>query len=445
MGHNYTIMKLNGASLPLCVLLASLPFADSFAQSFVGTNAPGQATNYTFTVGAGATNLSLVISNNASAYSYLLVKKGGSPTDAVFDFASRLNGQTNQINLENPEYSTGTYGLRVSTPGSSTAQAFQVALTTNRSDLRSAGYPVLKPLVFSTTGNLTNTGPGAWHYFQVDMPSNLLTGWRIVLSTNAAGGNPDLYVRRGGLPTTGTYDKASVNQAIDTIIFTSAETTNSTYFIGVYLPAGPANSTSYTLSSELASVTTLTWDPGITDAGTQGYTNQSGTGGDYYFAITTLGTADGVWRTALNVQSGEADVYLRLGSLPSTGYYNYASARVGSDGFVLAQGPQFSAGQNWYLLVHATPGAQWNLVTGEAYVQQLPPLAADASSGATVTMGAEGMHFFKTTITTNTLAWRLGLNGLNNPLYVKTTAAPVPYSTSTYDLTQPSQIGRAHV
>jgi uncharacterized protein YmfQ (DUF2313 family) len=113
---------------------------------------------------------------------------------------------------------------------------------------------------------------------------------------------------------------------------------------------------------------------------------------------------------------------------------------VGSDGFVLAQGPQFSAGQNWYLLVHATPGAQWKLVTGEAYVQQLPPLAADASSGAAVTMGAEGMHFFKTTITTNTLAWRLGLNGLNNPLYVKTTAAPVPYSTSTYDLTQPGQM-----
>ena len=101
-------MKLHCASLPLCVLLASLPFADSFAQSFVGTNAPGQATNYTFTVGAGATNLSLVISNNASAYSYLLVEKGGNPTDTVFDFASRLNGQTNRINLENPEYSAGT-------------------------------------------------------------------------------------------------------------------------------------------------------------------------------------------------------------------------------------------------------------------------------------------------------------------------------------------------
>jgi hypothetical protein len=55
-------------------------------------------------------------------------------------------------------------------------------------------------------------------------------------------------------------------------------------------------------------------------------------------------------------------------------------------------------------------------------------------------MGAEGMRFFKTTITTNTLAWRLGLNGLNNQLYLKTTAAPVPHNTSTYDLTQPGQM-----
>ena len=430
-------MKISNAQL-LLLLSVALPQERSFAQTFIGTNAPGQGTNYSFTVGAGATNLSLVISNSASAYSFLLLKQGGTPTDTVFDFASRLVGQTNQINLEVPEYAAATYGLRVSTPGTSATQPFQVLLTTNRTDLRSAAHPVVKPLVFSTTGRLTNSGSGAWHYFQVDMPSNLLTGWRLVLSTNVAGGNPDLYVRRGGLPTTGTYDKASVNQAIDTIIFTSAEATNSTYFVGVNL--GAVTNANYTLSAELASVTTLTWDPGTTDAGTEVFTNLSLTGGDYYFAITTLGTADGVWRTALNVQSGEADVYLRLGSLPSTGSYNYASTRVGSDGFVLAQGPQFSAGQNWYLLVHATPGAQWNLVTGEAYVQQLPPLATDASSGATATMGAEGMHFFKTTISTNTLAWRLGLNGLNNQLYVKTTAAPVPYSTSTYDLTQPGQM-----
>ena len=86
-----------------------------FTQSFNGTNAPGAGTNFTFTPAAGVTNLSVVVSNNAAAYSYVLLKKGGTPTDTDFDFIARLSGQTNEINLEMPEYSAGTYGLRIST------------------------------------------------------------------------------------------------------------------------------------------------------------------------------------------------------------------------------------------------------------------------------------------------------------------------------------------
>ena len=363
----------------------------------------------------------------------------GTPTDTSFEFIARLNGQTNEINLESPEYAPGTYGLRVSTPAASTLQAFAAVLTTNRTDLRSAKYPVSKPLVFSTTGFLTNSGSGAWQYFQVDVPSNLLTGWRIVVSsTNAT--PPYLYIRQGQLPTTSAYDVLSYGTSIDTVTYNSTQAVPGTYFIGVYLSAGAPSSANYVLGAELASVTTLIWDPGTTQAGTEAYTNHSTTGGDYFFAITTETTADGVWRNALNVQSGQASLYLLQGSIPSTNSYNYASTRAGSNGFVLAQSQQFNPGQNWYILVHATPNAQWNLVTGEAYVQQLPPLAADSSSSSTNTMGAEGMAFFKTTIPTGTLAWRLGLDGLPNQLYVKSTLAPLPYNTSTYDLTQPGQM-----
>src|SRR5271165_3688634 len=112
-------MKTILSGLSLCsMLLLGLPAS---AQTFVGTNSPGVGTNFTFTIGAGATNLSLVVSNSASAYSYLLVKQGGTPTDTVFDFAARLDGQTNEIDLEAPEFATGTYGLRVSTPATSAA------------------------------------------------------------------------------------------------------------------------------------------------------------------------------------------------------------------------------------------------------------------------------------------------------------------------------------
>ena len=237
-------------------------------------------------------------------------------------------------------------------------------MTTNRPDLRSAAYPVSKPLVFSTTGTLNNSGSGAWQYFQVDVPSNLLSGWRLTLSSSSAT-TPALYVLRDGLPTTGAYDKTSSAPTVETLIFSSAEATNATYFIGVYLPADGAGSANYTLNAELASTTTLAWDPGLTDAGTTGFTNHSASGGDYYFAITTQSTADAVWRTALNVVSGQAAVYLAQGLAPATNSYSYASTSAGSNGFVLSQtGNQFAPGQNWFLLVRASPGAQWNLVSG---------------------------------------------------------------------------------
>ena len=427
--------------LNLCLLsiLAGLTAPSIQAGLFVGTNSPGQGTNFSFTIPAGATNLSVVVSNNtAAAYSWLFLESNGVPTTSSYEFTSRLVGVSNQINLESPEFATGNYGLLVFTPTSSTSQGFDVVVSSNLSNLRTANYPVSKGLVFSTTGYLTNSGSGAWQYFQVDVPSNLLTGWRVVVSsTNAT--PPGIYINRGQLPSTSSYVMESTGQSVDTITFFSGQATAGTYFIGVYLPAGAASSANYVLGAELASVTTLTWDPGTTQPGTQVYTNQSTTGGSYFFEITTEATANGVWRNALNVQSNHASLYLLQGSVPSTGSYNYASTLAGSNGFVLAQGQQFSAGENWYILVQATPNAQWNLVTGQAYVEQLPPLAP-SGSGTNATVGAEGMAFFQTTVTSNTLAWQLGLNGLNNPLLVKSTLAPVPYNTSTYDLLQDGQM-----
>src|SRR5205085_11614821 len=113
------------------ILFVSVLVSTSAAQNFAGTNAPGQGTNYTFTLTTGATNLSLVVSNSAGAYSYLFLRKGATPTDTDFDFVARLNGKTNEINLELPEFAATNYGLRVTTPAASATDPFNVVLTTN--------------------------------------------------------------------------------------------------------------------------------------------------------------------------------------------------------------------------------------------------------------------------------------------------------------------------
>src|SRR5206468_3564851 len=96
--------------------------------------------------------------------------------------------------------------------------------------------------------------------------------------------------------------------------------------------------------------------------------------------------------------------------------------RIGADGFVL-DASQFNPGENWYVLVTSTNG-QWNLVTGDAFVYNLGPLAADSSSGTNSTIGAEGMAFYRTTADSETLAWELWLGGLENAIVVKKSAAP---------------------
>ena len=271
------------------------------AQTFVGTNSPGAGSDFTFSVPAGATNLSLSLSNTAASWSYLLLKRGAPPTDTDFDFISRLDGAANQLNVEPPEFVDATnYGLRVLTPLGSAEHGFSVGLRTNQTGLRSAASPVLKTLVCSTSGALSNVPGGSWHYFQVDVPTNLATGWRIVL--NATGtGNPDLYARRGALPTQYNYDKASANQPTDTLTLTPAQATTNTWFIGVYLPEGAPGSTEYTLSTDLNGLHDLSWDSGASCSGNAWFTNASLSGGDYYFRLRPQTATNGAWRTFLQV------------------------------------------------------------------------------------------------------------------------------------------------
>jgi hypothetical protein len=186
-----------------------------------------------------------------------------------------------------------------------------------------------------------------------------------------------------------------------------------------------------------AAVPTLTWDDGSTHLGTSVYSQSGSRAGAYYFKIVAQNTSVGAWRTALNVAGGEANVYMSLGSLPATDSYAYKSDRTGSDGFVL-HSSQFGASQEWFIMVAANEGAQWNLVSGEAFVANFGTLAADGSSGSgAVTMGAEGMRFFRTSVPADTLAWRLWMNGGGNTIRVKRSAVPHPVDS---EVTQAEQL-----
>ena len=275
-------------------------------------------------------------------------------------------------------------------------------------------------------------------------------GWRLTL--NATGpADPNLYVLRGITnPTTGSYTKASIGETTDTLTFTAAEATPdgnpTSYVIGVYLPSGASGPVNFTLTSENHYLTTLAWDPGTADAGTAVFTNTSATGGEYFFKLVTENADLGMWRSALHVTSGEANLYLvrtrSIRRLPTP----KIRPQPARDGIVRPLSNTNGAGQTWYLLSRPPPVPKWSLLSGDIFATHLGSLAADDSSGSGLsTIPPEGIRYFKTTIPTETLAWRLWLQNAdgtatwNSAFQVRKSLAPYPEAASYYDFNRTGQ------
>lgn len=115
-----------------------------------------------------------------------------------------------------------------------------------------------------------------------------------------------------------------------------------------------------------------------------------------------------VWRQVLEVTSAEADLYIRQNAVPTTSSYTARSIRTGSDGILRALSTTAGAGQVWYLMVSAAPGAEWNLFAGDLFVRDLGVAQTDGSGGSGPdVMPIEGARFYQTAMPQETLAWRV--------------------------------------
>jgi hypothetical protein len=183
----------------------------------------------------------------------------------------------------------------------------------------------------------------------------------------------------------------------------------------------------------------LSWDPGTTDTGTLIATQPSTAAGLYYYRINTR--AAEVWRTRLNVTTGEANVYLKKGSVPVIGQVGVSkSDAIGSDGIVLSSA-DFGPGESWFILVEATGVSNtWSLATGDPFIRDLGSLPyTDSNNDGSYTIGEasqnggitqqtmppEGVVFYKATLPPNVPAWALALPGSNLQIGVRKLKVPV--------------------
>jgi len=185
-------------------------------------------------------------------------------------------------------------------------------------------------------------------------------------------------------------------------------------------------------------ITNLVWDDGSTEAGSEIYAHPDTDPGNYVFRITAAATTVGAWRTVLEVTAGNADLYLKRGTIPTTSSFDHKSDNAGSDGLMLRP-DQFSASEVWYILVQAQAGASWSLVTGEAFVHDLGELGyTDSNSDGnydigepivptgtgTVAIGPTGIRFFRIDVPAGAPAWSLWLNGDGRDIALRKNVVP---------------------
>lgn len=417
--RNWRVLRCAALALTFWVLTAG---QTTLAQQIISPNGANALTNqtgtaawayYRLTLPTGYAGLALTTEHVSGAGPIALFVRGGTqnPTEAVYDYQTNNPYGTNVLEFSPGALPPGEYRIGMLFQGANAGDLAQNRLR-------------LIPLLSPSGGALTNqVVQGQDLFFRLTVPAGY-PGFRAVLvKTNDAG--TELSAWRGTLPPGPTLIRAAVGNAPETVWATETETTNGSYLLRI---AGLATGTNtVSLYWEQGYLKTLTWDPGTADAGTQIYTNASNDpGGLRFFRLNAQDSIIGAWRTVLRVPVGSAEFYMQNGALPFSGSTGNHAGATSNSARIFYTG-QYSAGQDWYITVQASPGAQWSLFSGEAYAQDLgrvqppdpDPANTSIADGNTAAIGPEGLRFYRTIVTNGTPAWRLWLNsGGSNPTTV---------------------------
>ena len=198
----------------------------------------------------------------------------------------------------------------------------------------------------------------------------------------------------------------------------------------------------------------INWDPGTVESGSE-VTHSSGlVTGDFLFRISPETPDSGAWRTVLAITAGEADLYLRRSATPNpleSASITRRSTRTSGDEAILLPSSSFSVGEEWYILVRCVE-AEWSLFSGDLFLRDLGELGfSDANENDTyeptesvlpsdtgeLTIGPEGLLFFRTEVPDGTPAWDLRSSDPNTRIHVRKGIAPL---ANAYDLRREGQM-----
>lgn len=271
----------------------------------------------------------LVISTAAGAGDVdLYIRRGSEPTLSTWDHRPYLAGNTEQVLIQYP--APGTYHVMLhGYAGYSGAMLIADYLGTT--------VPVTTITNGAPVYNIASA-QAVPRYYAISVPSGVA---QLTVSTSGgvSGTNANLYVKKGAAPTTSSYDAASTNTGNSE----SVSLTNPAGVLYIMLTAQTAYA-GVTLQATYATSGTTTLSNGVPVSGL------SGSQGNWrYYQIAVPSGRDALSVTLRGV-TGDADVYVKRGGIPTASSYDYRPYLAGSNETVRISRP--SSG-TWYIAVHA--------------------------------------------------------------------------------------------
>jgi len=339
------------------------------------TNLSGAKDNeklYRIEVPADQTSLEIQMSGGTGDAD-LYVKYGSRPTTTDYDYRPALADNEETVSVNNPV--AGTWYIVIRGYAAYTG----VSLKATYSDvlLLQDGVPVT-----NLAGALNSVT-----YFRIVVPAGQDT---LLFSMSGGTGNADLYIKKGSKPTTSSWDYRPIQPTNTESISIGGTTVPGTWSVmirGTAAFSGVTLLADYSVSNVV--VTLVNGVPVNDISASQG-------GAKYYKIEVPAGQTK--LEIAISGGTGDADLYVRRGSLPTTAEYDHRPYLPGNSESVTVNNP--TAG-TWFIMIRAYQAFSGLTLLATYGGGVVPEEVITLQNGVTVTgiTGAAGSEkFYKITV-----------------------------------------------
>ncbi len=372
------------------------------------SDATGGEKFYKIEVPAGQTKLQISISGGTGDAD-LYVKRGAMPTTTDYDYRPFLSGNNESVTVDNP--TAGTWYIMLRAYSAYTNVTLLASYTGGVGSVLSNGVPV--------TG--LSGAQASERIFRIDVPAGQ-TNLEIKMSGGT--GDADLYVKFGEAPTIGDYDYRPFLSGNDETVTVNSPTAG-TWFIMV---RGYSAYSGVTLVASYGSVFILEDEVPVTGI--------SGSAGSEKIYKIDIPSGQSVLEIKISGGSGNADLYVRHGAIPTTSTWDYRPYLSGNNETVTVNNP---AGGTWYVLLRGRTAYSGVTLVADYWFAGTVTLL-DNGVPVTGISGAEGSErFYRIIVPSGQAKFEIEMSGGTGDadLYIKRGAPP---TTSDYDY-RPFEIG----